>query len=140
VGLLWLSPGAYAELTSASSTEWGVTSLGGDTLAKAQQIWQNFERLLARLVPATATASPFAVKILNDVPAFPLRIDGNLESVEAVRIGSALAEYVVLKNPQAPLILKMTAKTAAYGALTALSPLGLSPDAFGYEVTEVKTK
>lgn len=140
IGLLWLSPAAYAEFSATNSTEWGITSMGGDGLAKIQQAWQNFRRLAARLMPSASTLSPFRLEKLNDVPAFPIRLDGQMVSVEAVRAGNVLAEYVILKNPSAPLILKMTAKPAAYGALAALKPLGLDPDAFGYEVTEIRTK
>jgi hypothetical protein len=139
-GLLWLSSGAYAELTATGATEWGVTSLDGGALSTAQKTLQNIEHTVERFLPSATSTSPFVVRKLNDVPAYPLRVNGKMESVEAVRVAGFLAEYIVLKNPDAPLILKMTAQPAAYGALAALKPLGLDPDAFGYEVSEVKTK
>ena len=141
-GMLWLSPTAYQELTTNGSTDWRV-ALGGVQLAPlAQKALTAFETIAAKLAMqgSTTSTAPFRISQVADVPSYPLRVNGNIEHVAAIRASGWFAELLILKNPASPLILNVTVHPAALAALKALEPLGGDPAAFGYEVTDVTAK
>lgn len=141
-GLLWLSSEAYNQLTTVGSTEWR-TALGGTRLSplaqKALSAFESIATKLAKQSSATST-SPFLIAKSADIDSYPIRVNGRIEHVGAIRASGWFAEFLILKNRATPLILNVTVHPAAFAALKALEPVGGDPAAFGYEVTEVTVK
>jgi hypothetical protein len=140
--LIWLSPEAWRELDGKGSTEWKL-GLGGEaSVDAALKTLQAFNDLASRLsggsaASATAT-SPFRMRATGS-PAFPLRVDGELVNVKTIKASSWFADYVVLANPENPLILKVSVNPVAVGALDALKPLEADVSALGYEITSISS-
>jgi hypothetical protein len=138
--VIWMSAKAYAELAENGKTEWRV-GLADAELGTAAALLKTFNGLAAKLsTSATATAptaSPFLLTAGDDV-VFPLRVGGKVENVRAIRATSWLADYLILKNPENPLILKVNVNPLAISALNAFKTLGIEPDKIGYEAVGVE--
>jgi hypothetical protein len=139
--VIWLSAKAYAELAESGKTEWRV-GLADAELGTAAALLKTFNGLAAKLsASATATApaaSPFLLAVTGDDVVFPLRVGGKIENVRAIRATSWLADYLILKNPENPLILKVNVNPLAISALNAFKTLGIEPDKIGYEAVGVE--
>ncbi len=140
--VLWLSPRAYRELTTAGTTEWH-PGIGGHALETVAAVMKSFNDASMRLFRQTTTAtstSPFTLTAAGEIPAFPMRVNGNIEHLQAIRATNWLADYLILKNPEDPLILKVSVNPVALGALEAFKALGVDPKAVGYEIVSLSEK
>ena len=138
-GLLWLSPEAYQELNTLGMTDLRI-GLGDGAFDAASKALQAFNAIAKRLsVSATSTPSvpdrPFAAALKGESSVFPVRIDGKLERLRVLTVRSWFAEYVILKNPENPLVLKVSVNPVSMEALRAFAPEGVDPQAVGYEIT-----
>ena len=135
---VWLSPKAYAELTGSGKAEWRI-GLAGTELGTVAAAIKNFNALASKLsASATATAaSPFQLAATGEA-VIPLKVGGKVENVRALRAANWLADYLILKNPENPLILKVNINPLALGALDAFKALGVDPTKVGYEVVGVE--
>lgn len=142
-GVLWLSPEAYAELTDRGSTDVRL-GLGGGALERAADLLASFNAVISRLSQsATSTApalpEPFLTAFKGESAVFPLRIDGNVENVRVILAKSWFADYVILKNPENPLVLKVSVNPLAAEALQVFAPLKIDTRAIGYEITSISS-
>jgi hypothetical protein len=138
-GGLWLSRAAFDELERRGATEWRI-GLNDDPLGTLSAAFKAFNALATELsasATATEAVSPFTLTKKDVIDAFPLTIDGSLVLVRAVTASSWFADFVVLDNPDDPLILKVTVNPAASPALKALAPAKVRWDELGYEITSV---
>lgn len=139
--LVWLSPKSYADLQNGA-TVWQTLPPNLQLPPLAKKALTTFESLaikLSKQASATST-SPFRLSKAADIAAYPLRINGSIEQVQAIRATGWFADIVVLKNPQTPLVLNVTIHPAALGALEALRSYGIDPATLGFEVTDITTK
>ena len=138
-GGLWLSRAAYGELNAKGETEWRL-GLADNALSTLSSAFKTFNAVSAGLFGSATAApelSPFTVKKTGEVDAFPLMLDGRVELVRAVTASSWFADFVILDNPDDPLILKVSVNPAASPALRALEPAKVRWDELGYEITSV---
>lgn len=142
-GVLWLSPEAYVELTDQGSTDVRL-GLGGGALERAADLLASFNAVISRLSQsATSTApalpEPFLSAFKGESAVFPLRIDGTIENVRVILAKSWFADYVILKNPENPLVLKVTVNPLAAEALQVFAPLKIDTRTIGYEITSISS-
>lgn len=135
----WLSRATYRALVEEGAAEVRL-GVGDERLAAIAGAVQAFNALAARLgASSESAASPSAFRFERSGEAtFPVRIDGRVEFAAVVTAKSGLADLVVLKNPENPLVLKITFNPLALGALTAFSGLGVDPARLGYEITSLE--
>ena len=137
---LWLSRSAYDELLSRGATEWrlgfGDAALGA--AAKALKTMQTVSTLLAGASGTPGAAiEPFRLELKSAATILPVRLDGRLEAVQVLLARNWFAEYVILKNPENPLILKVSVNPLAVEALKAFEPLKIDTATLGYEITSL---
>lgn len=131
---LVLSNAQYDGLvTNGSAT----LSLGllDETLSGALEWTETVSAFLASVnqpvpdLPSAADIQTIAVDAL-DATAW-VRVDGALRNVEAIKASNWLAEYVILKSSDSPLILSVTLKPTADASFQSAMR--------GFEVSEIKT-
>jgi hypothetical protein len=125
-GLVWLSPKAFRELTEEGRTEWRL-GLGDAFLSAVGRLFSSKD----------PSASPFDLEFKERIGAYPMRLNGRLEHVSAVRASSWFADYLVLDHPDAPLILKVTVNPLAASAFDAFAPRSSGSEEINYEVTSI---
>lgn len=140
-GVLWLSPAAWQELSEKGATDIRI-GLGDGAFDAASKALQAFNAIAGRLSASASAAapvpgSPFAAALKGESSVFPLRVDGKLERVRVVTARSWFAEFTILKNPENPLVLKVSVNPLAMEALRAFAPEGVDVQAVGYEITSV---
>lgn len=140
-GGLWLSHAAYDDLSAGRPTEWRL-GLADHVLSSMSSAFQTFNTISAKLYgSATAApelASPFSIKKTGTAEAFPLTVDGKIVLLRAIEASSWFGDFVVLDNPDDPLILKVAVNPAAAPALKALEPASVRVDELGYEITSLE--
>ena len=139
-GIIWLSYEVFEELTNEGQTEWGL-GLSNNILGTTSDLLRLFRSVADKLfeedkTPAQ-TKSPFTITAKGDPVVFPLRVNGKIENVSVVLAEGWFANYVILNNPQNPLILKVNINPLAVGALDTFKDLGVDTQSVGYEVTSV---
>ncbi len=135
----WLSHESYRALVEEGAAEVRL-GVGDERLAAITAAVDAFNALAARLGVSSegaAIASAFRFERSGEA-TFPVRIDGRVEFAAVVTAKSGWADLVVLKNPENPLVLKITFNPLALGALTAFSGLGVDPARLGYEITSLE--
>lgn len=125
----------YAELTTAGSTH---ISLGlyDQTISDALGLVERLNALADLIGVETGIESSGQDVLLvtvTDADATDwLRLNGTLVEVRAIKASNAFASYVILANPDSPLILSLTLKPAARAQFDALASFE------GFEVSEIK--
>jgi len=138
-GGLWLSRAAYDELAGAGKTEWRL-GLAENAFSALSRAFKTFNDLSARLsgsATATQVASPFTIEKTAVIEAYPLTVGGRIVLVRAIKATSWFAEFLVLENPENPLILKVVVNPVAAPALKALESAEIRWDELGYEITSI---
>lgn len=139
-GILWLPKDAHARLKQDQKIEWSL-GLGIPVLDTATDILSKFNSAAEKLFGDSGkneNASPFDLELVTEDGLFAVRIDGKVKTVEVLQAKSWFASYLILDNPDNPLILKVTVNPVAASALEAFSPLGVDSKSLGYEITEIK--
>lgn len=138
-GGLWLSSDAYSDLVGAGKSEWrlGLAENAFSALSKAFKTFNDLSTRLSGSATATQVASPFTIEKTAVVEAYPLTIDGRIVLVRAIKATSWFAEFLILENPENPLILKVTVNPVAAPALKALESAEIRWDELGYEITSI---
>jgi hypothetical protein len=136
-GVLFLSHAVYEKLRNTKKSPWhpglfenpvgAVLDLSDSILAQVSGLK---EKIQLRREAAELTAD-------DDFSAFSLLVNGERKIVRVFRARDAAAEYVILDNEDAPLILKVTLNPISSGALDVLTPLGVLKAFAGYEISEV---
>lgn len=138
-GGLWLARTAYDDLAAGREIEWRI-SLADGAMATLSTALQTFNALSTKIL-GSATAvpeiSPFTVKKTGTAEAFPLMIDGRAVLLRTIQASSWFADFVILDNPENPLILKVAVHPVAGPALRALEPAQIRWDELGYEITSL---
>jgi hypothetical protein len=139
-GGLWLSRSAYDALSAGKEVEWRI-GVADDALGTLSTALKTFNSLSAQFF-GSATAgpelSPFTIKKTGTAEAFPLMLDGQLTLLRTLEASSWFADFVILDNPDDPLILKVSVHPAAAPALKALQSEHLRSDELGYEITSLE--
>lgn len=137
-GVLWLTSDAHARLKQGQKVQWSL-GLGNPALEKAGDVLRTFNETAARIFgDEEDVSSPFDMELQTEDGLFAVRIDGKVETVEVLQAKSWFANYLILDNPDHPLILKVTIDPVAAEALNAFNPLGVDTKALGYEITEIR--
>lgn len=138
-GILWLTKDAHARLKQGQKVEWSL-GMGSPVLDTASDILGAFDGAVEKLFGdgEDGKGSPFDLELVTEDGLFAVRIDGRVETVEVLQVKSWFATYLVLDNPDNPLILKVGVNPVAASALDAFSPLGVDTKALGYEITEIR--
>jgi hypothetical protein len=138
-GGLWLSRAAYDDLSGNRAIDLKI-GLADDALGSLAAALKTFNALSATYF-GSATAvpelSPFTVKKTGAAEAFPLTIDGKIVLLKTIQASSWFADFVILDNPENPLILKVSVNPAAQPALKALESAHVRSDELGYEITSL---
>lgn len=139
-GILWLPQDAHGRLKQGQKVEWSL-GLGISALDTASDILTKFNDTVEQLFGEDEDegASPFDLELVTEDGIFAIRIDGKVETVEVLQAKSWFADYIILDNPENPVILKVSVNPVAAGALEAFSPLGVDSKAIGYEITAIMT-
>ncbi len=135
--VLFLSHAVYEKLRTTKKSPWhpglfenpvgAVLDLSESVLS---QITGLKEKIQLRREASELTAA-------DDFSTFSLLVNGKQKVVRVFRVHDAAAEYVILDNEDAPLILKATLNPVSSGALDILTPLGVLKAFAGYEISEV---
>ena len=139
--VIWLSRAQYDELTTTRTSHIAL-GLFDSTLEKLQNFSSNVTEALAKLegkVASNSVASNSDITKLTadeDWSNYTLNINGTPTVVRTVTASSELANYVILANPENPLILKVAIKPLSLG-FTMLSTLSLVKSLAGYTITSI---
>lgn len=139
-GVLWLPRDAHRRLKQGQKVEWRL-GLGSHALDTASDILNTFRETVKKLFgdDGEEELSPFALKLVTEDGLFAVRVDGKMETLEVLQAKSWFADYLILDNPENPLILKVSVNPVAERALDAFSVLGVDTKALGYEITEIRS-
>jgi len=136
---IWVSAEIYEELkgTKNSTVYFGIldSALFG-ALATAAQF---ADSVAALQKDAAAISTRVDVDLVNaDEPSeWELLVNGEEVTVQVIKARNWFGEFVVLDNPQNPLILKMTFNPISAGALDLISGTAFLKSLLGYEVTQL---
>ncbi len=139
--VLWLSRAQYDELVSTRSSHVAL-GLFDSTLSKLQNFGSNVTDALAKLegrvASSDATTNTDITKLTADADwsNYKLSVNGVETTVRAVTASSELANYVILANPENPLILKVSIKPLSLG-FSMLSTLSLVKSLAGYTISAI---
>lgn len=136
-GVIFLSHAVYERLRTTKKSPWH-PGLFENPVAAAldlsevvlSQISGLKEKIQVRRETSELTAD-------DDFSTFSLLVNGEQKTVRVFRAHDAAAEYTILDNEDAPLILKATLNPVSSGALDLLTPLGVLKAFAGYEISEV---
>lgn len=138
-GGLWLSRSAYDALSEGREVEWRI-GMADNALGTMSTAFKTFNELATKYFGSATVVpelSPFTIKKTGTADAFPLMLDGRLTLFRTIQASSWFADFVILDNPDDPLILKVAVHPAAAPALKALEPARLRWDELGYEITSM---
>lgn len=138
-GGLWLSRAAYDDLTVLGKTEWRL-GLAEGVFAPLETAFKKFNELSARIFDSatgTGFSNPFSMRKTAVVEAYPMKVDGRIVLVRAVKASSWFAEFLILENAKNPLVLKVTVNPLAAPALKAFEPAEIRWRETGYEITSI---
>lgn len=139
--LLWLSRAQYDELV-ATRTSHIALGLFDSTLAGIIGFGENVEGALAKLQgniaqgDAQSNADVTKLTAEADWGDYTVVLNGKLSTVRTVEASSMFANYVILANPENPLILKVAMKPLSLG-LGMLTTMNLINSLAGYHVTAI---
>lgn len=139
--VIWLSRAQYDELITARTSHIAL-GLFDSTLEKLQNFSSNVTSALAKLegrvASDNATTNSDITKLTadQDWSNYTLSINGVSTVVRTITASSELANYVILANPENPLILKVAIKPLSLG-FTMLSTLSLVKSLAGYTITSI---
>ncbi len=141
--LLWLSPPAFSELRATRRTRWS-PGLVGSPLLQPGAVFAEFRRgvqaLQEEMGSSTAKEQTFhTIEANAEFGTFDLLVNGRPSQVRTIVARNWVAEYVILDDPQNPLILKFTLNPLSGGAIDVFSPLGVLKSILGYQVLEINT-
>lgn len=138
--VVWLSRQQYDELVTTRSSHIAV-GLFDTALQNMIDFGTDVSSALAKLQGELATQETSNSDITKltaeeDWGSMTLTVNGEPTTVRTVTASSLLANYVVLANPENPLILKVSVKPLSLG-LGMLSALSVVKSLAGYEITSL---
>ncbi|MFA6131623.1 MAG: hypothetical protein WC702_00950 [Patescibacteria group bacterium] len=138
--IIWLSKQQYDGLVN---TKTATLSLGlfDEKISSLLEMSDKVQGALNALQQKAETASQsediYKLTAKDSWQTYSLTIDGKEQTVQTIEASNWFGSYVILANPENPLILKATLNPFALGSFDLSSPLS---SFLGYEVTEIKTK
>ncbi|MFH1253509.1 MAG: hypothetical protein V1664_04240 [Candidatus Uhrbacteria bacterium] len=138
--LIWLSKKQYDELVNTKVTTLSLGLLDtklSDLVGMTDSIKNAINALQQKADQASAGQDVYKLTAENNWKNYSLSIDGVEKTVQAIGASNWFGSYLILANPNNPLVLKATLNPFALGSLDLSSPLS---SFLGYEVTEIKTK
>lgn len=138
--IIWLSKQQYENLVN---TKTATLSLGlfDEKISSLLEISDKVQGALNALQQKAAAASQsediYKLTAEDDWGTYSLNIDGVKQSVRTIEASNWFGSYVILANPDNPLILKATLNPFALGSFDLSSPLS---SFLGYEVVDILTK
>jgi hypothetical protein len=137
---LWLSDDAYQELVNTGKTvvNFGVTDEAANTILKNMSEMQSaWDRLRNSSVQQSVREDITLVKAVAPEEEYPLTVNGKEIKVKVIRARNWFGEIVVLKNPENPLVLKLSLNPLTYGAAGAVAKSADLKNVFGYEIAKL---
>lgn len=137
--LIWLSKKQYDELTQTRRTDVNL-GLFDDSVSYAVGLTDQVKYFIEKIKGSDAAAEEKSVLQIDaniNWTNYTLTIDGAPTLVRAIRAQNAFARYVILANPENPLILELMLSPAARGSLNLFSREALGEAFWGYEVVGV---
>lgn len=138
-GIIWLSKKNYQELVDTRKTHLRLglfddaIAIAGGSLDKANEALKKLGADAEKIKD-----DPYLLEADGDFSEFSLKVNGETEKVQVIKARNWFGEYIILNNPDNPIILKATLNPLSYGALDILSPLGILKSLLGYEVTSIE--
>lgn len=138
--LIWLSKKQYNDLINTKET---TLSLGlfdaklADLVSMTDTVRNALNTLQQKAEQASASEDIYKLTADNDWKTLSLTIDGAEKTVRTIEASNWFGSYVILANPDNPLILKATLNPFALGSFDLSSPLS---SFLGYEVVEITIK
>jgi len=138
--IIWLSKQQYDNLVNTKNA---LMSLGlfdekiSSFLEKSDKVQNALSILQKKAEEVSQSEDIYKLSAEGDWQTYSLVIDGTKQTVRTIRASNWFGSYVILANPDNPLILKATLNPFALGSFDLFSPLS---SFLGYEVTEIKTK
>ncbi|MBI1907986.1 hypothetical protein HYS28_01035 [Candidatus Uhrbacteria bacterium] len=138
--VVWLSRQQYDELVSTRSSHIAI-GLFDATLQNLIDFGEGVSNALAKLqgeLAAQETSNTDITKLEaeGDWGSMTLTVNGEPTTVRTIAATSAFADYVILANPENPLILKVSIKPLSLG-FGMLSTLSVVKSLAGYEITSL---
>lgn len=138
--LIWLSKKQYDDLVNTKET---TLSLGlfdaklADLVSMTDAVRNAINTLQQKAEQASEGEDIYKLTADDDWKSFSLTIDGEEKTVRTLEASNWFGSYVILANPDNPLILKATLNPFALGSFDLSSPLF---SFLGYEVTKIELK
>jgi len=138
--IIWLSKDQYESLVS---TKTATLSLGlfdekiASLVGMSDSVQNALNTLQQKAADAAKSQDIYKLTADNDWQTFSLLVDGTEKTVQTIQANNWFGSYVILANPENPLVLKATLNPFALGSFDLSSPLS---SFLGYEVTEIKIK
>ena len=138
--LIWLSRAQYDELSSTRHTHLsiGVLDAGLQTVASAAGAIQELIAKISGSDGADSVAEQDVTEIVADAEwgTYTLMYQGEKVKVQTLEAENKFASYVILANPENPLILEVELKSWAYGT-EALGLISEDLQVAGYSVSSI---
>jgi hypothetical protein len=139
--LLWLSKAQYDELVTERESHIALGLFDSslqNVLNFGSNVTSALDKLQGKLADGDSTSNTDITKLTaaEDWGSYELLVNGVATKVRTVKASSKLADYVVLANPENPLILKVSIKPLSLG-FTMLSSMSLVKSLAGYTINSV---
>jgi hypothetical protein len=138
--IIWLSKEQYESLVS---TKTATLSLGlfdekiASLVGMSDSVQNALNTLQQKATDASKSQDIYKLTADDDWQNYSLIVDGTEKTVQTIQANNWFGSYVILANPENPLVLKATLNPFALGSFDISSPLS---SFLGYEVTEIKSK
>lgn len=138
--LIWLSKKQYDDLVNTKTT---ILSLGlfdsklADLVGMTDGLQNAINTLRQKADQASKSQDIYKLTAEDDWREYALIVDGSEKTVRVISASNWFGSFLILANPDNPLILKATLNPFALGSLDLSSILS---SFLGYEVTEIVTK
>ncbi|HBP00093.1 MAG: hypothetical protein UU48_C0015G0010 [Candidatus Uhrbacteria bacterium GW2011_GWF2_41_16] len=145
--LIWLSKKQYEELLQTGKTHISlglldekITSVLRLTDA-LQNAWNALQQKAGEVSKNQDVTEVTSSNYFTETEKFQtLMVNGVLINVRVIQASNWFASYVILANPENPLVLKVTPNPLSSGSFNPHAPLDILSASLGYEIREIHTK
>ncbi len=139
--LVWLSKKQYQDLVGAGSTNLSI-GFFDERLASVLQVRDTVQNVLNALQKKAQEASSsqdvYKLEVAPGWHNYRISVNGMPTVVRTIEAANWFGSYIILANPDNPLLLKVTLNPISFGNVPSLSSQDVAKSFLGYEITEIK--
>lgn len=134
---IFLSQTAYDNLVNNKKTEWRIGYFDGNLITKVKILNEDikekveFVKEMVTQKEEEGDGTLYTIEAASDYDQMSIKLNGDKKKVKTIVATNWFGEYVILANPDYPLILKMTPNPLATSESFDLKSI------FGYQITEI---